>query len=143
MKAGPNGRRSSTGSSVVVDASALVDLLLNHDAAPAVRSALRRATLYAPSIMDGEVLSGIRSAWLRGTVPDDRAEVALDDLAAMPVERVPDQVLLHEAWSLRHNVSASDALYVALARRLECPLVTLDRRLAAAPGLGITVIVPG
>lgn len=143
MRLGRNGRRSSTGSSVVVDASALVDLLLNHDAAPAVRSALRRATLYAPSTLDGEVLSGIRSAWLRGTVPDDRAEVALDDLAAMPVERVPDRVLLREAWALRHNVSAPDALYVALARKLACPLITLDRRLAAAPGLEITVVVPG
>jgi predicted nucleic acid-binding protein len=128
---------------VVVDASALVDLLLNHDTAPAVRSALRGATVYAPSIMDGEVLNGIRSAWLRGALPDDRAGVALDRLAAMPVERVPDRVLVHDAWSLRHNVSASDALYVALARRLACPLVTLDRRLATAPDLGITVIVPG
>ena len=54
-----------------------------------------------------------------------------------------DRVLLHEDWSLRHNVSACDALYVALARRLACPLVTLDRRLAAAPHLGITVVVPG
>ena len=143
MRLGQNGRRSSTGSSVVVDASALVDLVLNHATAPAVRHALRGATLYVPSIMDGEVLGGIRSAWLRGALTDDRAEVALDDLAAMPVERVPDQVLLHEAWSLRHNVSAADVLYVALARRLGCPLVTLDRRLAAAPGLGITVVVPG
>jgi predicted nucleic acid-binding protein len=128
---------------VVVDASALVELLLNLDAAPAVRSALRGASLFAPSLLDGEVLSGIRSAWLRGALTDDRAEIAIDRLAVMPVERVPDHVLLHEAWSLRHNVSAADALYVALARRLECPLVTLDRRLATAPGLGITVIVPG
>lgn len=143
MRLGRNGRRISTGSSVVVDASALVDLLLNLDTAPAIRGALRGATLHAPSVMDGEVLSGIRSAWLRRELDDDRAALALDRLAVMPVERVPDRVLLHEAWSLRHNVAAADALYVALARRLGCPLITLDRRLAAAPGLGITVVVPG
>lgn len=143
MRRGRNGRRSSTGSAVVVDASALVDLLLNRATAPAVRSSLRGSALAAPSVVDGEVLGGIRSAWLRGEMDDERAAVAVDDLGAMPVERVRDRVLLHDAWSLRHNVSAPDALYVALARRLACPLVTLDRRLAAAPDLAITVIVPG
>lgn len=93
--------------------------------------------------MDGDVLGGIRSVWLRGAMDDERAADAVDDLAAMPIERVPDTVLLHDAWLLRHNVSAADALYVALARRLACPLVTIDRRLAAAPDLAITVIVPG
>lgn len=128
---------------MIVDASALVDVLLNLDAAPAIRSALRGQALFAPSVMDGEVLSGIRSAWLRRELDDDRAELALDRLTEMPIERVPDRVLLHDAWALRHNVSAADALYVALARRLGIPLVTLDRRLAVAPDLGITVIVPG
>jgi predicted nucleic acid-binding protein len=128
---------------VVVDASALVDLLLHLHAAPAIRTTLRGAGLYAPSVVDGEVLGAIRGAWLRGALTDERAATALDRLAAMPVERVPDRVLLHEAWSLRRNLSAADGLYVALARRLGCPLVTLDRRLAAAPGLGITVVVPG
>jgi len=143
MRFARNGKRSSTESSVIVDASAVVDLVLNLDGAPAVRSALRGASLSAPSIMDGEVLGSVRTAWLRGALTVERAETALDELAAMPVERVPDVALLHDAWALRHNVSAADALYVALARRFACPLVTLDRRLAAAPGLGITVVVPG
>ena len=76
MRLGRNGRRTSTGSSVIVDASALVDLLLNLDTAPAIRSALRGASLYAPSVLDGEVLSGIRSAWLRGELDDSRAGIA-------------------------------------------------------------------
>lgn len=143
MRVARNGRRSSTGSSVVVDASALVDLILNRETAPGVRTALAGAVLFAPSVIDAEVLAALRSAWLRGELTDDRVTVAVDDLAVMPVERVPDRGLLREAWTLRHNVSAPDALYVALARRLACPLVTLDRRLAASPGLAITVVVPG
>jgi predicted nucleic acid-binding protein len=49
--------------------------------------------------------------------------------------------LLSAAWDLRHNLSVYDALYVALARRLRCPLITVDRRLVAAPGIGVPVVV--
>ena len=59
------------------------------------------------------------------------------------IERFPIAPLVLDAWALRHNVSAYDAFYVALARSLSCPLVTCDRALARAPGLGITVTVVG
>ncbi len=72
-----------------------------------------------------------------------RARQALELLAEADIERFPLEPLLLDAWALRHNVSAHDAFYIALARALGCPLVTCDRRLAGAPGLGVTVTVVG
>lgn len=56
--------------------------------------------------------------------------------------RHPHTALLSRVWSLRHNLSAYDALYIALAESLEAPLVTLDRRLAKAPGHDARVETP-
>ena len=55
----------------------------------------------------------------------------------MPVERVHTTPLLHDIWSLRDNLTAYDASYVALARGLDCPLVTADAGIAAAPGVTV------
>jgi len=71
----------------------------------------------------------------------ERAEVALERLRRAPIRRVGVVGLTAPAWLLRHNLSGYDAVYVALARRLACPLFTSDAALAAAPGLDITVTV--
>lgn len=39
------------------------------------------------------------------------------------------------AWTLRHNFTFYDALYVALASHLDIPLLTADPRLRREPGL--------
>jgi hypothetical protein len=44
-------------------------------------------------------------------------------------------------WDLRHNLSAHDATYVALAEVLGCSLVTGDKRLAGAPGPTCSIVV--
>lgn len=67
---------------------------------------------------------------------------ALDRLARMPVRRVGLLSLLEAAWEARDTLSFHDALYVALAARLEASLLTLDRGLARSPRLGIDTIVP-
>lgn len=54
---------------------------------------------------------------------------------------MPLSPLLGGAWAHRHNVSTYDALYVALAARLRCGVLTADRKLAGAPGLGVPVTV--
>jgi predicted nucleic acid-binding protein len=59
---------------------------------------------------------------------------ALDDLSDFPLHRYPNDVLLPRVWELRHNLTAYDAVYVALAEALDARLVTRDRRLAAASG---------
>ena len=59
----------------------------------------------------------------------------------MGVDRMGAVGLLGRIWELRDNLTAYDATYVALAEAIEAPLVTMDRRLARAPGPRCTVTV--
>jgi predicted nucleic acid-binding protein len=94
----------------------------------------------APDILNPEVLQSLRGLERGGVVTDARASRAVRRLAESRIARVPTRALLPDAWSLRHNLSAYDACYVALARALRCPLLTTDGPLARAPGLGIAVM---
>ena len=125
----------------VIDASVVVDLLVAHPRAPAVRAALEGIDGVAPMLLDVEVLHAITRYVRRGEMSDERAQQALGLLIAADIDRFPIAPLVADAWALRHNVSSYDAFYIALARSLGCPLVTCDRALARAPGLGITVTV--
>ena len=69
-----------------------------------------------------------------GEIDRDRGAAALADLADLPVRRYPHDILLPRVWELRNNLTAYDAVYVALAEALDAPLLTRDKRLAAAAG---------
>jgi predicted nucleic acid-binding protein len=58
----------------------------------------------------------------------------------MLLRRFPTLPLLPAAWELRAGVTPYVACYVALARDLECPLVSADLKLSRAPGLGVPLI---
>lgn len=64
----------------------------------------------------------------------ERGQEALEDLADLPIHRYPHDLFLPRIWELRHNMTACDAAYVALAEAISAPLLTRDRRLASAPG---------
>jgi predicted nucleic acid-binding protein len=121
---------------IVVDASAVVELLLVTTRGIAVRARIARPeeSLHAPHLLDVEVAQVLRRYHLAGDLGTGRARQALADLADLPVIRYPHDVLLPRVWELRRNVTAYDAVYVALAEVLEAPLLTCDRRLRAAPG---------
>jgi predicted nucleic acid-binding protein len=125
---------------VVVDASALVELLLRRERAPAVRQAVGDTEMVAPDLINPEVLWALRRRERDGNLPADRARQAVEDLLDAPLRRLPTLPLLPIAWTLRENVTAYDACYVALARELGCPLVTADLRLSRAPELGVPLI---
>lgn len=125
---------------VVIDASALVDLVVQTDRAPAVAQAVGATDMVAPDVVNPEVLSALLRMERTGTLTPRRAVQAVDDLMDAPVRRFSTLPLLAEAWTLRANVSAADACYVVLARILRCPLVTADRKLSRAPGLGVPLI---
>ncbi|MGH2969031.1 MAG: type II toxin-antitoxin system VapC family toxin [Solirubrobacteraceae bacterium] len=108
---------------------------------PVLRAAFLGARPVAPQHVDVEVLSALRALVRRDEVKEQRALRALDRLATAAIQRIPLGPLLVPAWRLRENLSAYDALYVVLAQQLRCPLLTADRRLAGAPGLGIAVTV--
>ncbi len=125
---------------VVVDASALVELLLQSERAPAVLQAVGDTEMVAPDGINPEVLSTLRRLERIGELPAGRAIQAVDDLLDAAVRRLPTLPLLPQAWALRANVASYDACYVALARDLGCPLVTGDLRLLRAAGLGVPLI---
>ena len=128
---------------VVCDASALVALLL--DAGPDGRWAtheLSDADLAAPSLIAYETANIIRRHERAARISSDQAAQAHTDLLDLPIEHWPYELLAHRAWQLRHNLSICDASYVALAELTSTTLVTLDRRLAAAPGLHCPVRTP-
>jgi predicted nucleic acid-binding protein len=127
----------------VLDASVLVEYLADGQHAPEARQRIMEDPdrLWAPHLIDAEVGHVLRRATLAGELTATAARGALQDLADIPLLRAPHCALLKRAWSLRANVSFYDGLYIALAERLALPLLTLDARLAGAPGLRTSVEV--
>jgi predicted nucleic acid-binding protein len=124
---------------LVVDASAVTELLLGRPAARAVEEQLRGHDfdLHAPHLLDVEVLSALRRIVAAGDASPDRAGDAVVDLLDLPLERYPHDGLAPRIWALRANFSAYDAAYVALAEAITdggAPLLTADARLARAAG---------
>jgi predicted nucleic acid-binding protein len=126
----------------VVDASVLVDMLLEKgESGEWCQDRVIEASLAAPSLIHFEVGNLVRRTVVRGEVDRSLAHRALQRLVWMPIELMPFDVLALRAWNLRDNLTTYDACYVATAEKLEVRLVTLDRRLAAAPGLRCDVLV--
>ncbi len=123
----------------VVDASVVAEYLLQTRLGLTIAETLDTAQLMAPELLDVEVLSVFRRAVLAKKLQEDRAQIALEDLLAWPIQRIPHKILLLEGWCHRHHVSAYDAMYIATARVHQIPLLTADGPLSRAPGLGITV----
>jgi predicted nucleic acid-binding protein len=127
--------------SVVLDASAAVELLLRTEAGLQAESALRRSRVAVPAHFDAEVLSALGRLVRGRLLAEGRVEPILAELIRAPFVRFPLEPLLTTAWTLRHNLALRDALYVDLARRLGALLVTADARLSQAPVLGIAVLL--
>lgn len=120
---------------IVLDASAVVDLLLRNDPGPIERIAFAaEASWHAPQLLDIEVASALRRYSRQGEVAAERADLAIADLAELPIHRYEHEAMLPRIWELRHTHTAYDAVYVALAETLEARLVTRDARLASSHG---------
>jgi predicted nucleic acid-binding protein len=121
---------------IVVDASALLEFLLQTPLGTKVEARLYRDhdEFHAPHLADVEVTQGLRRLVRTGEVSPDRAAEALADLANLDLHRHAHLDLLTRAWRLRENITAYDAMYVALAEALDATIVTCDVPLARAPG---------
>lgn len=128
---------------IVVDASALLEFLLQTPIGVRVEDRIFRDAdeLHAPHLVDVEVVQGLRRLVRMGEVSSGRADEAIVDLADLDLHRHPHVDLLGRAWKLRDNVSAYDAMYVALAEAIEATIVTCGRPLAKAAGRGTRIEV--
>jgi predicted nucleic acid-binding protein len=121
---------------IVLDASAAIEVLLRTPRAWRVERRLYDPgeSAHAPHLIDIEVTQVLRRYAQSGQLSAERCRVALGDLTDLPLSRYPHDFLLPRVWELRANLTAYDVIYVALAEALDAPLLTCDRRLAAAPG---------
>jgi len=106
----------------VVDASAIVDLLLDNALGAAVRRRIAGHVLLAPAHIDAEVLSALGRLHRAGELEAESVESRLRELAEAPIQ-----------------LRLVDALYVELAVSRGLPLVTTDRRLHVAPSADVVV----
>lgn len=118
----------------MIDASAGAELVAETNRGKSLRRLIPPdATLSVPEHFYAEVGGVLRRWELTGHLTRAQAAEALDQLARWPLRRASLRPLLHDAWTYRHNLTVTDALYVALAERLGASLLTDDHRLAAAP----------
>lgn len=132
-------RRRRGMADAVLDASALVDLLLDNALGDAVRRRIAGHVLHAPAHIDAEVLSALGRLHRAGELAAESVESRLRELAGAPIQRHPVTDLLLGTWARRHQLRLVDALYVELAVSRGVPLVTTDRRLHAAPSAEVVI----
>jgi predicted nucleic acid-binding protein len=118
---------------IVADASAIAEVLLARPQAGAVRTTLEpHPELHVPEHFHVELLSVLRRYAIRRELSEHRASEALAALADLRTLTYPVIELAQEIWDLRTVLTAYDAAYLALARRLDVGLLTLDTGLAKA-----------
>lgn len=126
---------------LVLDASAAVELLLGTARGRRVADHLAGPDVLCPELLDVEVASATARLQRAGTLRREEADDVIARLALLPVERVPHALLLAPAWSLREGVRVADAFYVACAQITRSALLTCDARFARTPLGTVSVTV--
>lgn len=119
---------------IVIDASALVDVIMGWRSEPIRDRLLSASLVHVPVTVDAELLHALRKHAFAGVVGPQHSNAALRLLDGPTLLRHPVQPLAPRMWSLRHNITAYDAAYVALAESLGLPLLTRDARLSRSSG---------
>lgn len=123
-----------------MDASVLANALGDDgDDGAIARTRLTESELAAPDLIDVETVAVLRKRWIAGDLTAQRFSDAIDDLEDLDLARYPTLPLMRRAFELRDNLTAYDAVYVALSEQLGCTLLTADRRLATAPTISCPV----
>lgn len=121
-----------TDQHLVLDASALVEVLVGGAVGGAVAARIEGVVLHAPAHVDAEVLSALGRLQRAGHLAASTVAERLGVLATAPVTRHSLVELVEGAWRRRDTLRLADALYVELAIGMAVPLVTTDARLAQA-----------
>jgi len=126
---------------IVVDASAVLEILVGEPNEALVLRLAREDVLHAPHLLDTEVLHVLRRFEHRGDLTAYQVASARSRFDELAIDRYPHRELSERVWGLRSTLSAYDATYVALAETLDATLVTADRRLAGASGTEVAIEV--
>ncbi|MGH8574832.1 MAG: type II toxin-antitoxin system VapC family toxin [Gammaproteobacteria bacterium] len=128
----------------VIDAALLIDVLVGLPAGrPWRRWVATNDALAAPDCAGVELGRYLRRHTLSGQLAAADAQRSFATFRALGIDTYPTEPLLMDSFAMRDNFTFDDALYVALARRLDEPLATTDARLArAAANVGIAVAEP-
>jgi len=126
---------------IVLDASAAIEWLLQTSAGERIEARIysRNESLHSPHLLDLEVIQVLRRLIGEDVISSSRADQAIEDLQDLAVTRYPHFLFIPRIWRLRHNVSAYDAAYIALAEELGASLLTRDSRLASVSGLAANI----
>jgi predicted nucleic acid-binding protein len=124
---------------MVIDASAVIEWVLQTSKGAEIEARIFRkigesTRLHAPYLLDVEVAQVLRKHVAKGLLPASRGLAALEDFLQIPLLRYPHDLLLPRVWELRRNLTAYDAVYVALAEALDMRLLTCDANIAGAAG---------
>lgn len=126
----------------MADASAVVEVLLNTPSGIEIRSRFAvEEAIHVPHLLDLEVLQVLRRYARTLTMQGPRMEEALQDYGDLRIERHAHHPMLPRIWELRHNFTAYDAAYIALAEALDAPLITRDRALVVGSGHRAKILV--
>lgn len=124
----------------VLDASAAISALFNDGQA---RELVGAEPMHAPHLIDSEVAHVLRRQVLGNSLNESTGNDLLRTWQNLGISRYPSTNLLPRIWTLKDNLSAYDATYVALAEALDCGLITADARLSRASGVGCPItLVP-
>jgi len=119
---------------IVIDASALIEVLKLTEVGLQMAPLLVERELHAPHLLDLEIMQALRRLTLRGEMTPAEARRALASFLEMTITRHPHTDLLPGIWALRHNLTAYDAAYLVLARLLDAKLLTMDSALRKLAG---------
>lgn len=114
---------------ILVDASAMVDLLLGTPKGLRVDAQLRDDVPIAPELIDVEVSSALARLERAGTVTRVEADNAMSRFVDMPIHRLNHRAVALDAWPLRHSLRLTDAFYIACALAIDAAILTLDQRM--------------
>jgi predicted nucleic acid-binding protein len=126
---------------LIVDASAVVDLITLAPRGIGVARQIVEEELLAPELVDAEVLSAVARQQRAGGLTETEADDAVDRFTNLSLLRASHVLLTEQAWHLRHRMRISDAFYVACAQLMKAALITTDGRLARAPLPGVSILL--
>ena len=127
---------------LVTDAGVWVRALVDEGPGDPIRARLlAEGSVAAPALIDLEFANVLRGLLTKRTIALAAAEFALAEFLQAPIDRHSHWSLVPRVWELRHNLTAYDAAYVALAEALGADLLSIDRRIAGAPDIRCQVIL--